>query len=42
MNAPWLFLKNMVNADKFFNNKKVDAKKENKEEKKPETKAEKK
>ena len=42
MNAPWLFLKNMVNADKFFNNKKADAIKENKEEKKPETKAEKK
>ncbi len=36
MNAPWLFLKNMVNADKFFNNKKADAKK--KEEKKPEVK----
>ena len=40
MNAPWLFLKNMVNADKFFNNKKSDGKKE--ADKKPETKPEKK
>ena len=39
MEAPWLFLKNMVNADKFFNNKKAEVKKEEKkEDKKPEKK----
>ena len=32
MAAPWLFLKNMVNADKFFNNKKAEVKKEVKKE----------
>ena len=40
MSAPWTFLKNMVNAEKFFNvkqkeEKKEDKKKEDKKEDKP-------
>ena len=40
MGAPWTFLRNMVNAEKFFNMDKKDKKEDKKEESKDKKKVE--